>query len=769
MSYIKIAEELFLGTIELQRFQQFMQEEGFIKYIRKISTEFGLIDSLKDIFDNGLVEKSSISGAIKIKSIFAIDSDGLFLSREPLDNIELINDNQWYWLKISHNYNTFEGGFVNIDQYGNLTGIDTEFIKIFRGQPDFPTKIKFINPIYPNILNNNLEYEILEIIDNTNAKLQGSFVAETNLQFSIVGTFTEGHIPPTQNKYPFQYDTVKGELILGNTIPSYTPGKEFFLARVKRNGTNIYIEDKRSAFRLKLESDYFLNELPLKQNPLIGIEELKFDSSLSTKEKNIVYISWCFRANNYTFDPTTNLLTITYGKGGIFKDTNFSSIFNDGDFNGWRIYTSIKGNIYLRILNSIKDGSTLKLTLMNGDVDILSSSYELIIAPPAEEIEIICTASANSPDYNIEIVNSTFLFPINKGIGKMPLMVNSDGFLYNIRYKYKSHGNYSEIYNLISDSVGYLSENQHDSDGNVLDPLPIPIPYTVTSFPQGFIPLKLSNTAYSIYNLGDLPGFRKIAILTSTSQIDLEVGIDVQNQIIYAGSVVTLTGNLIINLKSTVNTKNGNRFNLSFLGNIDLDGNTIQIRENYINPGSPGTLLQSISQNELDYRQNSGLDIIWIEYMYSGSVWTNLGEDNIKRVYSNFLNIVDINSAWLDYIYSLAELSTDGGSTVASIFSQLCKYKVLGKTLFLDFNLVLTFTGTPTFLGLTLPGGLTYDLTHVIGLSYLYSDNSTGAGKELGLATSYTTTKKALHKANLGSFDITNKVYFMGQFIIPIL
>lgn len=675
MSYLNIVEELFLGNIELQRLQEFSQDDGFRKFFSKIGTEFGLIDSLKDSFNNGLIELGSISGTIKINPIFAIDKDGLFIVKDTQDNFQLPNDNNWYWIKISQQYSIEEKGIVSIDNFGLLSGVDTEFLKIFRGQPDFPTKIKFTNSS-----NNLLEYEVLEIIDDNNAYLQGVFIGETDLTFAMVGTFTEGYIPPTLNKFPFKYDNCLGQLILSNSMPSYTLGKEFFLAKVKRNGTLVYIEDQRSQFRFKLQSDYYLNQLPLKQNPLIGIEEIKWDSRTSTKENNLLYLAWGLRINNYTFNSNLNKLTITNGVGGRFKNTTFSSNFNDGDFDGWRVYSS-QSDIYFKILSSTKVTTTIELILMNSDSSLLSGTDELIIVPPAEEIEIICVADI---DYGTDLPNKNFIFPINERVGKINLLVDSNNYYYNIRYRYKSHNVYSEIYDLLDDSVGYFAEDQHYDDGNLI-PSPTPTPYVVLPMPTGFIPLKLNSSAYQLFFLGDIPGLDIFPLLNSTTQIDLKVGSSKENLSIIALTPLTLTQDLIINLKSDPFTKNGNHFNINLFGNINLGSFAIYIRENYISSLIPGTLIKTIgSQNQLNYRQSPIQDLLWIRCMFNGFAWTIINEDDFLRTYQNYLsinqNILDIalkaNSSQLNRISSQIIINNYIGNTELSVVA----LPALGKT-----------------------------------------------------------------------------------------
>jgi hypothetical protein len=756
MSYLKIVEELFLGKIELERFQEFMKDSGFQKFISKIGTEFGLLDSLTNSFENGLVEQD-LGATIKIKEIFGIDKDGLFLSRSAITNIPVPQDSTWYWIKAYHSYNTRESGKVSIGADGTLTGVGTEFLKIFRGQPDFPTKIIFYNSI-----NNLLEYEVLEVISDTVASLQGIFIAETDLEFSIIGTFTEGYIPPTINKYPLQYDYCTYEFVASDLMPTYVLGKEFFLARVKWDvaTSTLFVEDKRSTFRFKLQSDYYLNQRPLTANPLIGIEEIKWDATTSTKDKNRLYFAWTLRTSNYTFNPNTNKLIITNGKGGRFKDSTFATNFTDGDFNGWRVYPA-GGTEYFKILSSIKNLTTIELILMNGDATYLSGSDELIIAPPAEEIEIICSVDSS---YGTEISNQKFLFPINLGIGKIDLLVlSTNPTLYNIRYRYKSHNNYSQIYNLLSDTIGYYAENQHYSNGELIEGA-VQTPYVAISYnppnPDGFIPLTLALTAYSIFNLGDIPGLTTIILdgpppVTQPYKLDLEVGLNKKYQLLIASYPWSLTANLIINLISNSSNKNGNEFNICFVGNIILNGFKIEIRENYVDIITPGTLIKLIpTQAELTFRQNPLHDLLWLKFIFNGTAWFKMEEDNFGRVYANKLAI-DANTAAIALINTTRSsnsilstwLTCDAGATATVVTGTIVTKKIDAKTVFVTIDLGVTIVGgPPTTISVDLLNNLSSIFT-----SGLLHFNTTGYCMSTDFCTVLVTTTGITFTANGGT------------------
>ena len=93
-----------------------------------------------------LVEPSSNSGRVKIEKAEnkAIAKGGKMIYQEAIDNIEVPNDNKWYWMRIKYKYVTYEKGTVSINSSGQVIGTGTSFRDVLRGQATLvPTKVKF--------------------------------------------------------------------------------------------------------------------------------------------------------------------------------------------------------------------------------------------------------------------------------------------------------------------------------------------------------------------------------------------------------------------------------------------------------------------------------------------------------------------------------------------------------------------------------------------------------------------------------------------------
>ena len=100
--YINFSPNLFLGSNELIKFKESLDNYGFrLSLINQIN-KFGLLYNQNNyIWDNGLVELSSV-GKIKHKDILAIDLNGNFITKPAAIEIEIPDDNAWYWVKIKY-------------------------------------------------------------------------------------------------------------------------------------------------------------------------------------------------------------------------------------------------------------------------------------------------------------------------------------------------------------------------------------------------------------------------------------------------------------------------------------------------------------------------------------------------------------------------------------------------------------------------------------------------------------------------------------------
>lgn len=633
MGYIKLNENVFLHKQELNRLVKFLDEDGFRLWMKNNAISFGLFNLAVDgNFVNGQVTPDA-GNTFQIAELLGIDNDLNFIYKQAQSSLQLnggVVDDNWYWIKYSHQHSPLEQGTVSIDTSGNLTGVSTAFLEVLRGQPNFASKIKFYNQD-GSAATNDQEYDVVEVVDNTNAVLAGVFSAESDLKYSVVGTFTTGASPTAGEKEIFQYDNALIEIIqesVANTPPALVDGQEFVLARIK-NSAQLVIQDKRTAI-YQSKDNYYLRHVDRTTSPLLGIEQVRYSQSQGVQTDNIVKIAWGFRTSNYTIDTNLNRVTYNTGAGGKFKSTDD---FTNGDFDGWRLYTD--DGKYSIIKSSIKSGSQINLDLDVLDVDSYSDdggdtlkSQTLTVVPDAEAIVLLFTGT-------IPNAVSERAFPIRTGWAEVLLPAYDDPTCtYTVTYRYRNNNDYGPPYTMPDDGVlGYLNEDSFDADGAIDVGNE-----TYQTYTGGEITLQLAPTSYkkviSSVITGDLFGYFSRDLDNGSPVINLRVGSNFQNQRINP-TQITLTTEHYINLR-TLDASEGNSFILDIQADIDLDGQTFQIVQDYVNAGDPGTLILDMSFAR--YTENAAEKNLLIRCIFDGTNWNAtpiIDQYGIQKVFAD--------------------------------------------------------------------------------------------------------------------------------------
>lgn len=730
---------MFLGSTELNRWKKFLDDDGFRKLFLQNSISFGIFNNSKNgLWDNFLIQQGTNSGTVKNNSGLAVDSDGNIITRLAVDNITLIDDNNWYWIKISHQFSPIELGIVQIDQYGNLSGVGTEFTKTLRGVPNNPVKITFVNSV-----SNTQEYWVQEVLNDSLAVLSGVFIAEASLQYQVVGAFTPDIVPPTGNKYPFQYSsclmTSVLEVVL-NTPPALVADKEFLLARVRRNGSALNIQDKRSlnVYRAKSDFDLF-SILQSSLNPLIGIENIRFDNSNAPRNENVVHLSWNFRSSNWTTDVNTNRITIIGGQGGKYKST---ASFSNGDFDGWYVYAP-NGKRSIVRQSSI---TSLQINLIVDSFDINDypdPTKQIVVCPPVEVIEIIAT-----PGTTNYMSEKRFEFDINEPYALLKLPVYKDtSCQYTITYRYRNYKLYSQI-NIIPDdnTVGYLAEASFDANG-------VQTSNVLQTYTAGLITLQQNINAYSkvINSLitGDLFGLTYIPIVNTSPQYDFQVGSVTQN-VIFNGGPLTFTVDQYINLKTT-GARSGNIFYLDFRGTFTPSTFKLRVNQDFINVGSPGTNLYTFTYADF---ANSEISNLVFKFIFDGTNW--IYEKTVREIPGNWRDLTSI----LDTNWSLTA-------------SNKIQYRFYGEKIHFYANEINSSLTTPNIHVLDFPveWGVPSSLTYANGYITLATSNggggsSTEAKKPYLLILNMQTKQLLIQRSDVGGGISTNIGFIIDTFLL---
>lgn len=446
MSKIKINEQLFLGSIEVDRISSFLSESDKNQLRYNVSS-FGLLNLLNDSgFQNMKVISGSNAESISLNKGYALDNLSQFIT-VPEDNIDVLDiatDNVWNYISIAYDKSNLEEGTVSVSPSGVLTGVNTSFIKVLRGQPNFPSRISF-----PNSSLNTNNYEVVTINSDNELILAGVLQAENDMQYANVGTFTRDKPVPTSSELIFEFDYFALTASLSDVSNNET---SFLLARVKTNGASMVIEDLRSTF-LTTVDEHKLSNIDDSENPLIGIESIRIDSTHSPKSKNLVKVGWGFRASAWTIDLANSTINISFGNGGIFKE---SSDFSDDSFNGWRCYFS--DGSYDIIDTSVKQSSNISLSLRNTDTSKFITAVlngDLVIVPDSDNITLIFQGSPY-------VKEEVFYLPNNLGFTEVDVSFNATSTTCSYAF---SKSITSSIVRTIKDGT-YLNENSFDSNGD---------------------------------------------------------------------------------------------------------------------------------------------------------------------------------------------------------------------------------------------------------------------------------------------------------------
>ena len=618
MSFLKHKTNLFYGVAELTRMSRFFVEDGYRKLLLEQSSSFGVVNNTLDKnFDNFKVVEDSVgSGRVKIiNTSVAIDSNGKLIVQRPISGYGVPNDGNWYWVKIKHTYQIEEEGTVSLHSNGILTGLDTKFLEVLRGSPDFPSKVRFLNS--PS---NQLDYEVVEVLNDNTALLAGTqFTSESNLKYAVVGTFTPGHIPPPQDRYPFQYDSCELSLVQEvqtNIPPNKIEGLEFYIARVRSIGGVISIHDKRVE---QYSSTPFFNltNITSNINPLVGVESVKLTHETTVRDHNLVQVGFGVRTTAWTLDAPSRAITFSTGSldGGRFKST---SQFTDGDLDGWRIYFT--DGSYAEVYDSQKQGTAIKCIVREVDPVKLTTGDILTVVPPVDEVQI----RALSTGGDIPNVHSFKSFPSSQGVGVLQLPVPEPTYRYIIEYRYLKGGQSSQWLPIPSDTVhGYYDESSFDDNGN-LKPVNNRKTYNSSST-TGFIELVRSPSSYtnfiSTILTGDLFGYGEFELDNGDPQQVFTVGEDYMVQRckgVRGGGQMTIDHTIGL---VTTGANLGNTFTLIFDVGIARGNSNLTIYSGYVNQSNLGTPIFTFRPEHFDYPQLEGKSVI-LRCIYNGTDWT---------------------------------------------------------------------------------------------------------------------------------------------------
>lgn len=736
MANFKLTEDLFLGVQELQTLTSFIKEQGYLKLFLQNVESFGIVQNsslflnsvVGDASSNFRITQSATTGFLDIDSGVAIDSSGnLIIQDSKAAVLEVPQDSAWYWIRIKHKTSPIEMGTVSIDTTGQLTGSGTRFTEVLRGgDTSVSSRVTFSNEDGSPV-NNIGDFEVVDILSDTQAILQGVFSNETNLQYAVTGTFTPGVTPTSNSKFPFQYDSCELTLVpeVVNGLPPYQPtdnlNQSFFIYRVRNINGTISIEDKRerseNGFRqiFQTKPSFDLKNFINQKLPIVGVETVKFGERNTPKVENKVQVGWGFRSTSFTVDSNASSITLNNGSGGKFASTGD---FTNGDFNGYRLYVvpptvdgndpfnSVTNNTVYRITNSVINSTSIVLTLeyLNPTDFVLGSS--VVIVPEADGIEILAEPILLASTIPATQARKLFEFNIAQGFGVLDLPVYDAAVDYKISYRLKSFKTYGNFVD-IGDGT-YFGEDSFDANGNII------IPSIPKSYTDGNLQLVRASDSYqNIINQvfrGDSVGVDIInvpLIVNSTNNVvNLEVGVTNTNVILSSPGTVTFDSEYIINLPIS-GVQEGNEFYIQFNFNRTTSpANNIIIKYGANTDGSGGTnVFEPITTFLYEAARKSSAptnDPGWLAVRVVYDATTNSWRGTYVTPFlwqrtNDRLNTLEsqVQSSWQTHSLNSSAGGDFNLNGVENDFNVTARYKVVGNICYYNFRFSNIDDGVP--------------------------------------------------------------------------
>lgn len=390
MSRLKFSPNLFLEVNELQRFHKFLEDDGWKRMLKAIVRNFGIIENETNSYFK-VTTRSGSNSVVIINAGIAFDSnlDAIVMN----DDLELTvnNTGSTRWIVLSRGVTNAERGAVSVNSDGSLTGKDTEFTKVLRGQPNFPVKVKF------DSTSNSGEYEVVSVTSDTSALLSGSFISQSDMRYSVVGTFTPGFQPADEDKMIYEYDSYNIKIIDSASRPTVAKD-EFILARVSfSTGGGMVVADQRmrhtfnSVYKQVDGSDSDDNNNSI--NPLASLLNVGFIGgtpwgSSSVDLELLMEHGYTVTKHELFVTPTSNTFNIIEGQSNFLGTGNIPN----GIFKGWLLVN--RNNMKYAVID---DNTNKSLSISSLDSEVVSNNNKgnFIIVPNSEAIEYEVTVSNN--------------------------------------------------------------------------------------------------------------------------------------------------------------------------------------------------------------------------------------------------------------------------------------------------------------------------------------------------------------------------------------
>ena len=430
MSQLKFNNNLFLEVNELQRFKKFIDDDGYKRILKVLVKNDGIVQNASNSYFKAS-PKAGSSNIVTVNAGIAFDSNMEAIVMENDLDITIADVGINQWLVLSRAVKNTEIGTVTINTDGTLTGVNTEFTKVLRGQPNFPTKVKLNSTL------NSGEYEVVNLISDTSVILSGDFLAEGNINYSVIGTFTPDYQAPLEDKLIYEYDSYSINVISSVDTPVLNDNS-YLLAKISFNSQNILsVTDERISYMFN--DPYIQNtEGTSYSNPLVSLLSSGIVGGIKSEDSNMadfeLIIEHGYSVSRYELitTSTSNTFNIIIGKCNYLGNGDIPNSL----FKGWLLVN--RTNMKYAVID---DNVNKSLTINSFDDSIITEANDFIIVPNFKSIEYKVTISSNVDKPSVpfyfkkEITNLTSRMRFYSYFPSVDLVNFSDKVTVSIKYR----------------------------------------------------------------------------------------------------------------------------------------------------------------------------------------------------------------------------------------------------------------------------------------------------------------------------------------------
>lgn len=415
MSKLKISDNLFLEKAELVRLQEFFGPSGWQRALKSFVKSYGVVQNDATSF---AVVSSAEANSVDILPGLAYNSEMEAIVSEERVTIPLGTAvaNQDKWIILSRAVTNAERGRVSIQSDGSLVGIGTEFTKVLRGQPNFPTKVRFVDSDQ-----NVLEYEVVSVISDTNAVLSGGFVPESGMRYSVVGAFTPGFIPSAGDREIYEHDFFAISVVNSVDRPQVS-ANEFIIAQIKYNvgGTHDIVDLRGSCrFSVQSASSGSSEQASEGRNPMISLTGIQRVGGTAWGEKFArleLFVEFAYKINSFDYASNGGNYSLTISSGSCNALAVDPASLPNGLFNGFVVLNrdnmrSVKILAQTANVLSIENDENASM--------LLSDNSDLIIIPDFSQLEVAAIV-----DGNVDEASIPFTKQVGTADGRMRMCID---------------------------------------------------------------------------------------------------------------------------------------------------------------------------------------------------------------------------------------------------------------------------------------------------------------------------------------------------------